>query len=60
MLKIAHERLAEVHGLSSCHILGRLVSVVAVDFKAVKHVKHKARMPFRHVADAILELLHMR
>ena len=56
MLKVAYECLAEVHILCSRHIFGRIVSVVAVD---IKHVKHKARMPFRHVANAILEHLHM-
>lgn len=60
MLKVAYECLAEVHILCSRHIFSRVVSVVVIDIKNIKHVKHKARMPFRHVANAILEHLHMR
>ena len=59
MLKIAYEVLAEVHGLCPCHVFRGVLSEVAVGIKAVQHVKHRARMPFRHVANAILERLHV-
>lgn len=59
MLKVAYECLAEEHILCLRHIFGSVVSVVVVDIKGIKHVKHKARMPFRHVVNAILEHLHM-
>jgi len=35
------------------------VSVLAVVIKDIKHVKHKARMAFSHVANAALEHLHI-
>jgi len=33
--------------------------MLAIVIKDIKHVKHKARMPFRHVTNAILEHLHI-
>jgi len=49
---------AEVPSL--CHIVsGVLLSVLAAVIKDIKHVKHEARMPFSHVANAALEHLHI-
>ncbi len=60
ILKIVYKGLAEVPSLCLCYIVGGvLVSMLAVVIKDIKHVKHKARMPFSHVTNAALEHLHV-
>lgn len=60
ILKLGYKGPAEVPSLCLCHIVsGVLVSMLAIVIKDIKHVKHKARMPFRHVTNAILEHLHI-
>ena len=58
-LKAAYEVLAEVQGLCPCHVFRGVLSKVAVSVKAVQHVNHKARIPFRHVVNAVLERLRV-
>ena len=58
ILKIAQECLAKEHVLCSRHILSWAVSIVCNDIKDIKHVKHKARVLVRHVANVVLEHLH--
>ena len=59
MLKIADECLAQVHSLCACHILRWAISIVCNDIKDIEHVKHKARVLFRHIADVVLDHLHI-
>ncbi len=58
ILKIAQECLAKEHVLCSRHVFSWVVSIVCNDIKDIKHVKHKARVLFRHVANVVLEHLH--
>ena len=58
ILKIAQECLAKENVLCSRHVFSWVVSIVCNDIKDIKHVKHKARVLFRHVAHVVLEHLH--
>ena len=58
VLKIPQECLAKEHVLCPRLVFSWVVSIVCNDIKDIKHVKHKARLLFRHVADVVLEHLH--